>query len=99
MRKVYIDCDRLFEDRRSAHVYLAEQFDFPEYYGKNLDALYDCLGELGRTEIILLNFAGSLGKGGYGEMIIRTVFFAAETNPRIRILPDGENQNDGEDKE
>ena len=33
-------------DRDSAHDYLAEVFEFPEYYGKNLDALYDCLGDI-----------------------------------------------------
>ena len=37
------------------HKYLKEIFDFPEYYGENLDALYDCLSELDNTEIIILN--------------------------------------------
>jgi len=29
------------------HDYLKEVFDFPDYYGKNLDALYDCLTDIG----------------------------------------------------
>ena len=38
------------------HDYLKEVFDFPEYYGKNLDALYDCLCEIGvDIEIVLIN--------------------------------------------
>lgn len=28
------------------HDYLMEALDFPDYYGKNLDALYDCLCEI-----------------------------------------------------
>lgn len=28
-----------------AHKILKETFDFPDYYGKNLDALNDCIGE------------------------------------------------------
>ena len=28
------------------HEYLAEKFGFPSYYGKNLDALYDCLTDI-----------------------------------------------------
>ena len=27
------------------HKYLKEALDFPDYYGENLDALYDCLTE------------------------------------------------------
>ena len=28
------------------HNYIAEKLDFPDYYGKNLDALYDCLTDI-----------------------------------------------------
>lgn len=38
------------------HNYLKEVLNFPDYYGKNLDALYDCLTEIGvGTEIKLIN--------------------------------------------
>ena len=42
--------------KEKGHDYLMEMLDFPDYYGKNLDALYDCLCEIGvETEIILIN--------------------------------------------
>ncbi|MDO5860137.1 barstar family protein [Methanobrevibacter sp.] len=42
--------------KKDGHDYLKEALDFPDYYGKNLDALYDCLCEIGiETEIILKN--------------------------------------------
>lgn len=42
--------------KRKGHDYLKEALNFPDYYGKNLDALYDCLCEIGvETEIVLIN--------------------------------------------
>ncbi|MBO4783300.1 MAG: barstar family protein, partial [Lachnospiraceae bacterium] len=38
-----------------AHEYLKEVFSFPEYYGKNLDALFDCLGEMRIDRITIIN--------------------------------------------
>lgn len=40
------DCSR-WETERVMHEELAGRLAFPDYYGKNLDALNDCLGEVG----------------------------------------------------
>ena len=40
--------------KENGHDYIMEALDFPEYYGKNLDALYDCLTEI-ECEIELIN--------------------------------------------
>lgn len=32
--------------KKDGHDYLMEALDLPDYYGKNLDALYDCLTEI-----------------------------------------------------
>lgn len=37
-----------FEDAAEVHEYLAEVLQFPSYYGHNLDALNDCLGDVSR---------------------------------------------------
>ena len=37
------------------HKYLKEIFNFPDYYGENLDALYDCLSEKDNLEIMIVN--------------------------------------------
>ena len=39
---VILDASKMVS-RQEAHRYLKEQLAFPDYYGKNLDALYDCL--------------------------------------------------------
>ena len=36
------------------HDYLMEELNLPDYYGRNLDALYDCLCEI-ECEIELIN--------------------------------------------
>ena len=40
--------------KKDGHDYLAEALDFPDYYGKNLDALYDCLCEI-EADIEIVN--------------------------------------------
>ena len=40
--------------RDRAYEYINKTMRFPEYAGKNLDALHDCLSELGRGMIIIL---------------------------------------------
>lgn len=43
---------KLIKER--GHDYLMEALDLPDYYGKNLDALYDCLTEM-ECDIELVN--------------------------------------------
>lgn len=56
MKQVTIDCSAI-TDRAAMHSALAEALSFPGWYGRNLDALYDCLTELGEaTELILTDW-------------------------------------------
>lgn len=42
---------------RQLHKYLRTELELPDYYGENLDALYDCLTEVCEP-VILKNTAG-----------------------------------------
>lgn len=42
MKIIRINFDQ-FNSLKEFHLWLKEQCNFPEYYGCNLDALYDCL--------------------------------------------------------
>lgn len=70
MKKVILDCEKLL-DREQAHLYLAEKLNFPDYYGKNLDALYDCLTELGECTIVLAGESILHQSNNYGARILR----------------------------
>lgn len=41
--------------KETAHTYLRQMLGFPDYYGGNLDALYDCLTECEDLKIIVEN--------------------------------------------
>ena len=54
MKTITIYC--AFMDKESLHAALQHSLSFPNYYGANLDALYDCLTELEEdTHLIFQN--------------------------------------------
>ena len=69
----------------TAHQYLASQLNFPEYYGGNLDALWDILSTISEpVQIRLINedkLAGYLGD--YGYSLLNVMHEAAIFNDRI----------------
>ena len=52
--KVKLDTYQMI-DREDAHEYLKNKFQFPDYYGRNLDALYDLLTEMHETEVVIVH--------------------------------------------
>ncbi|KMZ55581.1 barstar family protein [Dorea sp. D27] len=54
MKEVTLDAGRLCQ-KEEAHAYLKERLGLPDYYGANLDALYDCLTELDGLRVIIYN--------------------------------------------
>ena len=81
MRELRIDCRQL-TDREHAHRYLQLVLPLPEYYGRNLDALYDCLTEMPETVLVLEHRKEVTP---YGESVALTAEDAAEANPALLI--------------
>ena len=66
------------------HDRLFQTLDFPDYYGKNLDALYDCLTET--SEDISLTLKNRAALGPRGTALAETIRDAAAENPHIHFL-------------
>lgn len=56
MQEVYINGSE-FDTPEEVHEFLADELDFPAYYGKNLSALYDVLTELSEDTRIVMNLS------------------------------------------
>lgn len=83
MRITPIDA-RLLTDKTAAHEYIARALDFPEYYGKNLDALADCLSELSRDKyVIVMNTAEA---SGYASSVIEVLCEVLWDTGRVFIV-------------
>ena len=84
MRELRIDCRQL-TDREGTHTYLQRVLPLPEHYGRNLDALYDCLTEMPDTVLVLEHRREVTP---YGESAALTVEDAAEANPALLLAYD-----------
>lgn len=87
MHKIILDGQYLLE-KETSHVYLQEKLNLPEYYGKNLDALYDCLTDLENIEIhICTTFDKEMHeeKTGYYYKIIRVFQVAEKENKDLKV--------------
>ena len=65
--------------KAQGHDYIKEALDFPDYYGKNLDALYDCLTVI-ECEIELIN------SDEVSEDILDTFTDAANENDYLKLI-------------
>ena len=79
---------RLMTDRGTAHDLLKQQLNLPDYYGRNLDALYDLLMEVSaETQITLVDPAAVVNfLGKYGQTLLSTIQEAAENNPNLIMI-------------
>lgn len=74
-------------DREAAHEYIKNKLQLPDYYGRNLDALWDLLSTdlspqkitIIRPEMIIQNL------GTYGEALLDTFREAAEENEFLNV--------------
>jgi len=87
MKTIELNGEKL-ENRNDSHEYLKELFDFPDYYGNNLDAFNDCLSEISEdTEIWISRYSLRLmcQPEAYGFRVFRTLYRAVLNNPHLKL--------------
>jgi ribonuclease inhibitor len=91
MRDVYevpID-ERDLLDMSTIHDYLRVTLGFPEHYGKNLSALYDCLGDIcEHTRLYVMRDATMDPDSDYAQQMDRlcmVLMRAARENPWLSV--------------
>lgn len=74
-------------DRGELHAFLAGALALPDWYGRNLDALWDCLTSLHEPlELRIQNYAAlEEHLGAYTDLFIQVVRDAADENGRITL--------------
>lgn len=69
------------------HKYLQKALSLPDYYGKNLDALYDCLSTY--PEAITVEVPQAIGDskylGDYGKQLLLVFQDAAADNEKLNV--------------
>lgn len=86
-REYILDCEEM-TDRERAHEYIAEVLEFPDYYGKNLDALFDCLTEMGESSILFINLDALEMLGDYSGALLAVFEEAEQANEDLSLIYD-----------
>lgn len=87
MKEVHL-YGKAMETRAAAHDQLMEKLELPAYYGRNLDALWDCLTE--RSEPLRIVFhdpEAAIGHlGAYGKALIDLLEEASRENTCLKLV-------------
>ena len=71
--------------RERAHNEIAHALALPDYYGRNLDALWDMVSTM-EADVVLTDCDAMLAAlGDYGRSLLATLQEASEQNPRFRL--------------
>ena len=77
MKTVFLKGDNL------THDVLSEAFGFPSYYGRNLDALHDCLCEIGEKTAIVMTDMDE--ENPQARPFLDVLADSARENPRLSL--------------
>lgn len=85
MKEIILD-GRAMTDRAAAHREIKEKMGFPDYYGGNLDALWDMLTTYEEADVRMYHPGKMLNNlQAYGCRILLTFYQAAKEHPQLQF--------------
>lgn len=87
MNRIILNGKRMIT-REVTHAYLKRKFSFSDYYGRNLDALWDLLSTRAKeTEIVIVN-AHCIREnlGHYGTSLLKVFEDLQKENRRVNVI-------------
>lgn len=84
MRRIELDGACLTR-RGQAMEYLDGRLELPEWWGRNLDALHDCLTEPGEPTALVLAHRAEMEGTIFGRRLLRVLEDAAAENPFLQL--------------
>ena len=72
--------------KETLHQHLARELNFPDWYGENLDALFDCLTSVSEEVTLTLDLSAlTESLGPYAQRVGKVLNRAAEKNPKLHL--------------
>lgn len=84
MEEKIIDCTQI-KNKEDLHRFFRETLSFPQWYGNNLDALYDCLTEASGKLRLLDWETAEINLGTYGMKAKKVISAAALHNDNLDL--------------
>ena len=84
MRKLTLLCGDL-ENLHELHGAMAALLGFPEYYGENFDAMFDCLTDICEPTCLEVRDLKKSGLGAAARVFRQVLLDADESNPYFRV--------------
>ncbi len=75
-------------DKEMLHDILADSLGFPDWYGRNLDALYDCLTDIQEATLIRIQNKTGLDVhlGAYAAALLKVLAVSAKENEKVQYV-------------
>lgn len=87
MQYIRLDANKM-GSKEQLHDYLTHMLFLPSYYGRNLDALYDCLSDIHQPTILFLTHQHVLNENldKYGDKLLQVLMDAAQKNSNLKLV-------------